>query len=270
MFLKKLKIELNIQYWKFKVMTVEKPNQQRRQKATTSDATIATKKNAIFPIFAECAEYTLDTYWISVFKDCSIGKFPRYAHLNPDNNTLTIKKGTAITSYKLTNKPDIDFKQIKTMFQNELHLKSDKDQSDMSSEIKELCKILDDSFNDNWQKIKLKKIKDPIIRRYILDLKERYQLDDLETIRLAHMIKIGFSFNWISSESIEYKNKRITNINTLHFDEDERRFELVEPNIEYKREYKKKKFILSSLWKKYIQNPKNKHIISSFIENLAV
>lgn len=34
-------------------------------------------KKIIYPIFTECAQFTIDPYWQQVFEECSKGHFPR-------------------------------------------------------------------------------------------------------------------------------------------------------------------------------------------------
>ena len=86
-------------------------------------------------------------------------------------------------------------------------------------------------------------------------------LDDKETAEVAQIIKLGFLFNWIPNDKVVYEDQAILDIKTLHFDPEDRSFELDEPNIEYKREYKPKLQKLSALWEKYLEKPRNRYLL---------
>jgi hypothetical protein len=224
-----------------------------------------TAKKIAHPIFAECAQYTLDPYWKQLFEECSKGKFPRGFNLDQKTNTIYIRSKSShnksYISYQLIKNPDQIYKDLKKLFQEHLHYRSNKDRHDNRVELDNICKDLQKTYNEGWNKIRRKKIKEPIIRQYILNLKEEYQLTDTETTALAKIIKLGFLFNWIANEDVEYEDQCITNIATLHYDPDERIFKLEEPTVECKREYKPKLIKLSSLWDKYLSQPKNRYFL---------
>lgn len=230
----------------------------------------APSKKIVHPIFSDCAQFTLDPYWQQVFEECARGKFPRGSGIDSEGKVIYFRnKATAnnannnrnYVSYRLKKNPEQIFKDLKMLFQNELKFKSNQDRKDIRAELDDICKDLQESYAGTWQQIKRKKIKDPIIRRYILDLKETYNLTDRETADVAQLIRLGFSFNWISNEEVVYEDHHILNIHTLQFDPDERIFELEEPDTLYKREYKPKILKLSNLWGKHLEHPKNRYAL---------
>jgi hypothetical protein len=222
-------------------------------------------KKIVYPLFADCAQFTLDPYWQQVFEECSRGKFPRGSGIDSEGKVVYFRNRTSnnrnYVSYRLKKNPEQIFKDLKRLFQEQLNFKSNRDRQEIRAELDDICKDLQESFTGSWQKIKRKKIKDPIIRRYILDLKEQYDLNDKETAEVAQIIKLGFLFNWIANDQVVYENQRIQEIKTLHFDDEERTFELDEPNTQSKREYKPKPFKLSSLWEKHLERPKNRYLL---------
>lgn len=232
------------------------------------DVNRATPGKIVYPLFQECAQYTLDAFWQQVFQDCARGKFPKGCSPDQQGETLIIrsKNGTnkAVINYKLSeseNSPEKIFKDLKILFQDHLNIKSMIDREEIRAELDEICKSLQESFSGNWQQIKRKKIKDPIIRRYILDLKERHQLNDRETAEVAQLIKLGFLFNWISNENVIYQDQQIVDIETLQFNEEDRTFHLEEQITTCTREYKPKLFKLANLWEKFLEQPKNRYLI---------
>jgi len=230
-----------------------------------SPTEIPTDKKIVYPIFVECAQFTLDPYWQQVFEECAKGHFPRGSGIDTEGKVIYFRNRTSnnrnYVSYKLKENPKQIFKDLKQLFQEQLNFKSNRDREKIRAELDNICKDLQETYTGCWQKIKRKKIRDPIIRRYILDLKEQYSLDNKETAEVAQIIKLGFLFNWIPNNQVVYEDQRILGIKTLHFDEEDRSFELDEPNTQYKREYKPKLQKLSSLWAKHLKQPKNSYIL---------
>jgi hypothetical protein len=222
-------------------------------------------KKILYPIFEECAQLTLDPYWQQIFTECARGKLPKGSSIDHEGEIIYFKNKFNINknyvSYRLGKNPEIIFKDLKTMFQEHLNIKSNKDRQEQRDELDDMCKDLQESYGESWQKIKRKKIKEPIIRRYILDLKEMYSLSNVETAQVAQLIRLGFLLNWITNVDVVYENQRIVDINTLHFDTDERLFSIDIPSIQYKREYKNKLPSLSQFWEKHLEKPKNCYIL---------
>lgn len=225
-------------------------------------------KKCIYPLFTECAQYTLDPYWHQVFEECSRGHFPRGSGIDPEGKVIYFRTKNQANSnnrnyisYRIKKNPEKVFKDLKQFFQEQLNFKSNQDRQEIRNELDVICKGLQDSYTGSWKEIKRKKIRDPIIRRYILALKDKYTLTDKETAEVAQIIKLGFLFNWISNDKVIYEDQQILDIQTLHFDPEDRSFELEEPHTNYKREYTPKIQKLSSLWEKHLKSPKNRYIL---------
>lgn len=229
------------------------------------DDVISSKRTIIHSIFSRCSEYTLDPFWKQVFEECSRNKFPRGSGISPDGQVVYFyirENNKNYISYRLKKKtPEKIFQDLKRMFQDQLQLRSNRDRQDLRNEIEDICQNLQETFNGNWQEIRKKNIKESLIRKYILDVKDKYSLTNKEITEFTRIIRLGFLFNWILSDDVVYENRQILDILTVHFDEQERLFEVVEPNINYKRDYKPKLFKLSSLWHKHLIHPKNKYIL---------
>lgn len=219
-------------------------------------------KKKIYPIFLNCGELTLDIYWEKIFEDCSKGKFPKGCSINSNGTTLYIKnKSGALITYNLHDNIEKVFLDVKEIFQSELNIKSNRDKLELEENFEDIRKELQEVYTGSWQRIKRKKIKDPIIRKYILDLKVKYDLTVKETNEVSQIIKLGFLFNWIDNNDVVYEDQEIKDITILHFDEEERLFSLDEPNIILKREYKPKINKISLIWDKQMVKPKNRYII---------
>lgn len=227
-----------------------------------------TEKPPRFPIFKECSNLTTDPYWRQIFAECSKGRFPRGSSINSVGTTLyfrskqnsTAKQNNYI-SYKIGSNPEQLYEDVKEIFHRELGLRSKRDRKQIREELDNICMDIKEKYSDDWKDIKHKKIKDPIIRRFILQLKDQYNLSNAETSAASQIVKLGFLFNWISSEQIIYENKQIIDIDSLHFDEEKRTFKLDQPETKHKREYQQKPIYLSTLWNKYLEKPLNRYLI---------
>ena len=215
------------------------------------------KSGASYTLFAQAAQYTLDLFWQQVFEECSRGKFPRGVGMDTTATTIFFRKnGKNLISYKLNQTPEQTCTDLKKLFQEQLGLSSIRDKEEIRAQVDDICTSLQESFNGSWQQIRRKKIKDPIIRRFILDLKAAHGLSDAETMSVAQIIRIGFLFNWILASDIIYENQQILEIQSLHFDPDTRLFTVDAPHTNFKREYKPKMIKLSSLWTRYLDAPR--------------
>lgn len=213
-------------------------------------------KKLLYPIFHEASEFTFDPYWKQVFDECSKGKFPKGSSIDNTGKIVYFKskQNNVSKTYKLNDDPKKVFQELKQLFYEQINLKSNRDRQVIKDELNDICENLKETFAGTWQKIKRKKIKDPIIRSFILDLKSKYELNDEETKQLIQLIKLGFIFNWIDNNSVIYKDQRILDIESLHFNPDERKFILDKPSGPCRREYKSKSKLLSTMWDKYLDN----------------
>lgn len=219
-------------------------------------------KKIVYPIFVECSKFTLDPYWHQIFTECSYGKFPRGSGIDNDGQLVYIKgRKNVVISYKLNKTPEHIFTDLKHLFQTELNFKSNRDRIELREELDDICKDLQESFTGGWKQIKRKNIKDPIVRRYVLELKNMYALDNRETEQLFQLLKLGFAFGWIPNDDVVYKDQKIVDISSLYFEEADRVFELETPKASVKRDYKPNITKLSTLWKKHLNRPKNRYIL---------
>lgn len=207
----------------------------------------------------ECSLLTLDPYWKQVFEECSNGKFPKGSNIDQTTNTVFIKNKPS-KNYKLTFDPHQDFVNMKELFHQETGLKSNRDRQKTREKIETICEDLKDQYTCDWKDIRGKKIKDPIITRYILDLKEKYGLSNKEVKQATQTLKLGFLFNLITTDKVIYENHQIIDITALHFNEKTRLFKLVDKASTPKRDYKPKVITFSSLWEKYLKSPKNRYL----------
>lgn len=206
-------------------------------------------------IFLTCGDYTLDEYWKQIFSDCAKNKFPKGCRFDATTNMLYIHSKTLTTTYVTydvtKNSPQQICNDFKRLCQEHLGMKSEMDKEDDQREIEDLCKTMDEVNVKAWSQIKKKNARDPIIRGFIIDCAKQYNLDAIETDQLTNVVKTGFLFNWISKDDVVFNNRKIQNITSLCFDEEERIFKVDKGDINYKRDLKIKPQKMSALWDKY-------------------
>lgn len=186
----------------------------------------------IHHIFEECKNYTLDSYWKSIFSDCARNKFPDgIARYDASKNVLYLKKAGAGRKkiYEVVSIPKGDsvdiFKAMMKIFREMLGMMSAKDSQvsnvEMDSTGKKHGKVMIDC---EWKKIRPRYLKDQLLLRYASELQVKHGLSAAEVKNLNSVISIGFKFKQFSSDDVEYADGKIYDIRGLIFDEKKRIF----------------------------------------------
>ena len=233
-------------------------------------------QNEIFDQILPYLNLPQEEYWLTVFKQCSFGKFPKGFSFK--NNILYYK-------YK---KEPLDFINLPT---------PSEDPKKKESDLKQCCAICLEFFKrkttnceenehnvdklvpkekeyTKWSEIKKKKIKDTFLFDYTTELKAKYNLTNEEFMSLQTIIKIGLSLGLCNKLNISILNNKIDSIQGLVFDEKNRIFDFDYKNIKKPSKSnvstrggrktqestlnKKKENNFPFLWKKYINSFRNK------------
>jgi hypothetical protein len=229
-----------------------------------------TLKPIIHPIFEKCASLTDDAYWVSVFNDCSRGKFPR--GFSYKNNMLLHKKGNKITRVEIPNSISETFFTSKEFFRVSGGIMSSQDRKKMK-EIEEE-KLLEKESNKDykWKDIKTEKLKEILINEFIKDISEKLNFNNDEKKELITTVKKGFLLKYFNSNNVIMSNFKIIEIEGLLFNEETEEYE-IDPIYIHERKNKKggtglgiektdKKTDLNflSIWEKYLDGLDNKKI----------
>lgn len=187
---------------------------------------------------------TEDIYWKSMLKDLSYGITPFGVYI--ENDTICNKFKGKEFMYSFRDKSDEDiYKNILHLFKTRLQLYS---KLDVLHQQKNIDTVLDFSMYKEWKDIKKKNIKETFIRKYVLDLKDKYKLNLVQAKKLLRLILVSISFQIITNHDITYSYENgITNIkgidiNKLKIPIDNIVFELSYESIEKKN--------LQMLWEK--------------------
>lgn len=172
------------------------------------------KRDIIYPIFLECCKYT-DHYWSQIFEDLAYGKCPYGCYINK-NFICCNFKGKEFTYLIDPEKsdPHILYQDVYFLLHQKLGISSNQQRLDQ-------FKIIDESDsewkNKKWNNIKKKNIRDIIIDNYIIEKRQKFNLDAPTTFRLKNIIITGILFKTITSRDINYSNGVITDIKGIEF-----------------------------------------------------
>ena len=72
-------------------------------------------------------------------------------------------------------------------------------------------------FRQEWGNIRKKNIKDLLVERYVIDMKNKYCLTVKQAKYLLSIIFIAIVFKVITPKDIEYSNNKIQNIDGIEF-----------------------------------------------------
>ena len=174
------------------------------------------KKEIVYTIFLECGQYTTDIFWENVFEDLSYGKTPYGTYITKDFLCCNYKDKEF--SYKIEKNKDTEqlYNDIFNLLSKKLGLLSQRDKIkkkidfyNIEEEIKEGRK--------NWSSIRKKNIKDLLIEKYVIDMKNKYSLSIKQAKYLLSIIFIAMVFKVITVKDIHYENGKISHIEGIEF-----------------------------------------------------
>ena len=180
------------------------------------------KKEAYYPIFEECLQFTIDPYWRCVFADFIKGKFPRGMGVGKD--IIYLKRGTKTARVVLTQQPMQLFQNIVFELQNVLELKSHFDRCRNQKDLEAARKEIDMILQLPWTKIRKKKFKEDIILSFVEEIKLRYRLRFSEMQQLLRTINSSMTFHVLESKDVQYQQGKIVSIDGLYWDSNNREF----------------------------------------------
>jgi hypothetical protein len=176
------------------------------------------------PIFEQCTQHITDPFWISIFNQAAIGKFPR-GFLFKDNS-LTYKRGTKISRIDLSTDPVTAATELMTFFGRMAGIMSTADQARSRQELEDRLTEGVSLHTCTWADIKKKKVREMLIGSFVEDLVKQYELVDRERIQLRSMINLGFILGHFSSTNVQFSQGRIHGIAGLDFDATTRKFSI--------------------------------------------
>lgn len=175
------------------------------------------KKELVFPFLLKCCDLAQEQFWKSVFEDLAYGQAPYGAFISKGFLSCTYK-GRAF-SYKLVEKaPEILYQEIYKLLTEKLGILSANEQNQKRLLFEELEKNMREK-SEEWCKIRKKNIKDLIMEKYVVSMKQKYNLSLVQARKLMSVIYLAMQFKTITPKDIEYVDGEILSINGISFRE---------------------------------------------------
>ena len=210
------------------------------------------KKEIIYPVFLECCEFATDLFWENIFEDLAYGKTPYGTYINKNFFCCSYKNKEF--SYKIERKDTYDlYTDIYNLLTKKLGILSHKEKIKKRVDFDNTeCRIKE--FRQEWGNIKKKNIKDLLVERYVIDMKNKHSLSIKQAKYILSIIFIAIVFKVITPKDIEYSDNKIQNIDGIEFSTKniiiKRNIYNIE--IEFSHETILDKKLMSDNWEKYL------------------
>lgn len=172
----------------------------------------------IYPIFLEVCKYAdEDIFWKYVFEDLAYGRSPYGTYITKNFMCCNYKGKEFSYKIEVTKQPEVLFDEIYNLLHTKFGLLSDKDKIKK----RQIFDSVNDNkdWNNNWNSIKKKNIKNIIIENFIIKQKTKNLLSIKQARKLLSLIIIGIIFKTITSDDINYENGQINDIEGIKFEE---------------------------------------------------
>jgi hypothetical protein len=174
------------------------------------------KRQIIYPIFIKCCEFIDDPFWENIFYNLSFGKTPYGTYISKDFLCCNYKSKEF--SYKIEIKePSKIYNEIYNLLTNKLGLYSCKEITKKRTEFFEYEDNINESKYLSWCNIKKKNVKDMLIEKFVIEMKDEYMLSYKQARYVLSIIYIALIFKVITTKDINYNDGKIISICGLEF-----------------------------------------------------
>ena len=174
------------------------------------------KKEIIYPIFLECCQYANDIFWGNIFEDLAYGKTPYGTYIN--KNFLCCSYKNKEFSYKIERKnSDELYNDVYNLLTNKLGILSHKEKLKKRVDFHKTEDRIKECRQE-WCNIRKKNIKDMLVERYVVDMKNKHNLTLKQAKYLLSVLFVSIVFKIITPEDIQYSDNKIQNIDGIEFD----------------------------------------------------
>lgn len=164
----------------------------------------------MYPIFTECANYTLDRYYLQILEGCSAGNFPKGMYVK-DNSLYAVSSQHSKFYYKFPSYHTININLLQSpkkllpkliiLFQNNVNLMFSKEQNKKNAYVKNLHDKYIRYYSRPWGKWS-KYSKEKSIIDFVLMIAKKLELSLQSTEDLFSLIQLGFQFGWLVSSDV--------------------------------------------------------------------
>jgi hypothetical protein len=183
------------------------------------------KREIRYPIFLECTRFCgKDVFWKFVFEDMAYGKFPPGIYIQKDYLCCSSKGKEFV--YKMLENGEMMkteqevYDEIRNLLQTRACLLSDKEALFQRKNILHSRQIQfeRERYNEeSWNVIRKKIIKENLVEEFVLESRNKFDLDSQQIKRLFSLIILGFIFKSIHSKDVSYSNGYIQSIEGFKF-----------------------------------------------------
>jgi hypothetical protein len=211
------------------------------------------KKDILYPIFLDCCKYCPDMYWVNIFEELSYGKTPYGVFIS--KNFMCCNYKNKEFSYKIEQKePEKLFNDIYNLLSTKLGLLSYQQKIKKRLDFNNMEDTIKES-RQNWYNIKKKNIKELLIEKYVIDMKNKYMLSVKQCKYLLSLIYISLIFKVIVPNDIVYNNCKIDKIEGIDFKKNKiiLKKQLYDTESEFRPQVIIENKSMSENWDKYLK-----------------
>lgn len=171
------------------------------------------KREIIYPFFLECCHFAEDAFWESIFEDLAYGTTPYGTYIS--KNFLCCSYKGKEFSYKIERKePKVLYDDIYGLMSTKVGILSQRDKHKKRLDFHQVEKDIKDS-RQKWSDIRKKNIRDLLIERYVIKMRDKHSLSIKQAKYLLSAITLALVFKVITSKDITYDDGQITNIDGI-------------------------------------------------------
>jgi hypothetical protein len=210
-------------------------------------------KDIVYPIFLECSMFAIDLFWENIFYDLAYGNTPYGTYISKDS--LCCSYNDKEFSYKIERKdPEQMYNEIYNLLTKKLGILSLREKAKKRIDFHKIEEQIRES-RKNWNSIKKKNVKDLLIEKYVISMKNKHKLSIKQTRYLLSIIFISMVFKVITSKDINYSDGKINSIAGIDF---EKKKVILERNvykidISFAPQIMIDKKLMSDNWGKYLE-----------------
>lgn len=169
------------------------------------------KDEILYPIFLKCCLYATDKFWSSIFEDLSHGITPYGTYISKNYFCCSYKnKEFSYYIDETKNAKDV-YNEIYNILSKKLNILSINEKMNVNCDFEDFQNNIKNS-KDSWTSIRKKISKDLIIEKYVVRMKNEYNLSYKQCRYLLKLIHLGIVLKTINNKDIIYEDGEITKI----------------------------------------------------------
>lgn len=174
------------------------------------------KRDIIYPIFLKTIPFTNDNFWKDTFENLSYSICPTGCYISKGFLCSNVKGKEFV--YKFIDK-DVEqiYKDIYKLLKEKLNIMSKNERSILLKEFEEVEENIRKLRSCEWNEIKKKSTKDILFQNYLIEMKNEFELKNIQIKKLYNVMNLCIILKSISSSDIHYENGKILYINGITF-----------------------------------------------------